>query len=74
MRNNYSETLSQWSTAITCHLVLTLFKGSYHQRKMCDWRLLGQYYSSLMHESVNIWLRTLMREIGSRLCKETTFL
>lgn len=50
MTNNYPETLS--STGHTRLSVLTLFKGSHRQRKMCDWRLLSQYHSAWC---MNVW-------------------
>lgn len=62
---------AQQSAALTCLLVLTLFKGSYHQRKTCDWRLLSQYYSAWCME---VWTHcSLTRGISVRLCEQTTF-
>lgn len=71
MTNKYPETLCNAAQPSAALLVLTLFKGSHHQRKMCDWRLLSQYYSARCME---VWTHSsLTREISVRLCEQTTF-
>lgn len=75
MTNNYQETLSNTtlqSPALTRLLLLTLFTGSSHKRKTCDWRLLSQ--PDVQHESVSEHAASFSREESKNVCANTQHL